>query len=189
MPYCELYWVVSPDTHNKAVANAISCNCFREIFSCLYLTNYAEINSDRYYKVRPMFDSLNSNFKKYFTTNNYNIDETMIPYYGKHGTKQFIREKPIPFDFKLWCLALPDGYLFHAAPYCGSNTKPKETRLGQGADIVLGLIKMCNLPSGSSLTFDKLFTSLTLLDKLTKRGIGGHGTIRQNRLENAAVSL
>ena len=91
-----------------------------------------------------MFDSLNSNFKKYFTTNNYNIDETMIPYYGKHCTKQFIREKPIPFDFKLWCLASPDEYFFHAAPYCGSNTKPKETGLVQGADIVLGLIEKCN---------------------------------------------
>ena len=141
VPYRELYRAVSPDTHNEAVANPMSRNCFREIFSCLHLTNYAEINNDRYYKVCPMFDSLNSNFKKYFTTNNYSIDETMIPYYEKHGTKQFIRGKPIPFDFKLWCLASPDEYLFHAEPYCGSNTKPKETGLGQGADIVLGLIE------------------------------------------------
>ena len=113
----------------------------------------------------------------------------MVLYYGKHGTKQFIREKPIPFDFKLWCLASSDGYLFNAELYCGSNTKPKETGLGQGTDIVLGLIEKCNLPSGSSVTFDNLFTSLTLLDKLTKRGIGGLGTIRQNYLKNAAVSL
>ena len=43
--------------------------------------------------------------------------------------------------------------------------------------------------SGSSVTFDNRFTSLILLDELTKRGIGGLGTIRQNRLKNAAVSL
>ena len=141
MPYCELHWVVSPDTHNEAVANAMSCNRFREIFSCLHLANSAEINSDRYYKVRPMFDLPNSNFKKYFTTNNYSIDETIVPFYRKHCTKQFIRERPIPFGFKLWCLALRDGYLLHAEPYCGSNTKPKETRLGKVADVILSLIE------------------------------------------------
>ena len=50
VPYCELYWVVSPDTHNEAVANAMNRNCFRKIFSCLHLANNAEINSDRYYE-------------------------------------------------------------------------------------------------------------------------------------------
>ena len=89
----------------------------------------------------------------------------------------------------MWCFASSDGYLFHVEPYCGSDTKLKETELGQGADVVLGLIEKCNLPSGSSVTFDNLFTSLTLLNELTKQGIGGLGTIRQNRLENAAVSL
>ena len=43
----------------------------------------------------PMFDSLNANFRKHFDTNIYSIDESMIPYYEKHGTKQFMRNKPI----------------------------------------------------------------------------------------------
>ena len=111
----------------------------------------------------------------------------MIPYYGKHGTKQFIRGKPIRFGFKLWCLTSTEGYLFHAEPYCGSDTKLKDTGLGQGADVVLGLIEKCNLSSGCTLTFDNLFTSLPLLDELSKRGIGGLGTLRQNRLENIPV--
>ena len=40
-----------------------------------------------------MFDSLNANFKKYFDTSIYSIDESIIPYYGKHGTKRFMRGK------------------------------------------------------------------------------------------------
>ena len=77
--------------------------------------------------------------------------------------------------------------MFHAEPYCGSDTKLKDTGLGQGADVVLGLIEKCNLSSGCTLTFDNLFTSLPLLDELSKRGIGGLGTLRQNRLENTPV--
>ena len=77
--------------------------------------------------------------------------------------------------------------MFHAEPYCGSDTKLKDTGLGQGADVMLGLIEKCNLSSGCTLTFDNLFTSLPLLDELWKRGIGGLETLRQNRLENTPV--
>ena len=130
---------------------------------------------------------LNNNLKKYLSANDHSMDKSMIPYYGKHGTKQFIRGKPIRFGFKLWCLTSTKGYLFHAEPYCGSDTKLKDTGLGQGADVVLGQIEKCNLSSGCTLTFDNLFTSLPLLDELSKRGIGGLETLRQNRLENTPV--
>ena len=120
---------------------------------------------------------LNNNLKKYLSANDHSVDESMIPYYGKHGTKQFIRGKPIRFGFKLWCLTSTEGYLLHAEPYCGSDTMLKDTGLGQGADVVLGLIEKCNLSSGCTLTFDNLFTSLPLLDELSKRGIGGLGTL------------
>ena len=139
--YRELYWTVSPDTHNVTVANAMSRNRFRDKFSNLHLANNAEINADRYDKVRCLFDTLNCNFKKHFSASDHSIDETIISYFEKHGTKQFIRGKPIWFGFKLWCLASTDGYLFHAEPCCGADTTLSDTGLGQGADVVLGLIE------------------------------------------------
>ena len=39
------------------------------------------------------------------------IDEAMIPYFGKHSTKQFIRGKPIRFGYKMWVLTTPLGYV------------------------------------------------------------------------------
>ena len=68
-----------------------------------------------------LFDLLSCNFKKHFSANDDGIDETMIPYFGKHGTKQFICGKSIRFGFKLWCFASTDGYLFYAQPYCGDD--------------------------------------------------------------------
>ena len=63
-----------------------------------------------------------------------------------------------------------------------------DTGLGQGADVVLGLIEMCEVKTGSTVTFDNLFTSLPLLDELTELGIGALGTLRQNRFHGAPVA-
>ena len=58
--------------------------------------------------------------------------------------------------------------LFHAESHCGADTKLSDTGLGQGADVELGLTEKCGLSNGSSVTFDKLFTSFPLLDELKK---------------------
>ena len=112
--------------------------------------------------------------------NNFTVDESMIPYYGRHGTKQFIRRKPIQFGFKLWCLYSSDWYLLHAEPCCEKDTDFSETGLGQGSDVVLGMIEKCDLTIGSTVTMNKFFTTLPLLDKLTDMGMYGVGTIREN---------
>ena len=85
--------------------------------------------------------------------NNYvkfSIDER-IPYYGRHGTKQFIRGKPIRFGCKLCCITSSNGYLI--PPYCGSDTDLPKTGLGQGANVVLGLSDKGNIDSGSVFYF------------------------------------
>ena len=71
------------------------------------------------------------------------VDESIIPYYGKHGTKQFIRGKPIRFGFKLWCITSSEGYFLHAESNCGVNTDFPDTGQGQGAVVVLALIEKC----------------------------------------------
>ena len=50
-------------------------------------------------------------------------------------------EKPIRFGFKLWCITSADRYLLYAESYCGSDTILEESGLGQGGDVVVGLIK------------------------------------------------
>ena len=141
VPFHELYWAVAPDMRNAAVPNAISRKRFRGIFSNFHLANNAEINADRYYKMRCLFDILNCNFKKQFSICDHSIDTIVTPCFWKHGTKQLICGKPIRFGLKLWCLASTDRYLFYAKPYCGPDTKLSNTGFGQGADVVLGLVE------------------------------------------------
>ena len=68
----------------------MSTNRFREIFSNLHISDNACLNDDRYYKVCSLFEILNQNVKQLFSTTCRSIDESMIPYYGKHGTEQFM---------------------------------------------------------------------------------------------------
>ena len=63
-----------------------------------------------------------------------------------------------------------------------------DTGLGQGADVVLGLIETSEVKAGSTVTCDNLFTSLPLLDELTELGIGAFGTLQQNRSHSAPVA-
>ena len=177
VPYRDLYWADAPDTQNEAVSCAISRNRFLEILSNFHLADNTQITEDRYYKVRALFEKLSFNFKQYGSFVNHSVDESIIPYYGKRGTKHFIRRKTTRFGFKLCCMISFEGYLLHAEPYCGVDTDLTDTGLGQGADVVLGLIEKCEVKAGSTVTFDNLFTSLLLLDELTELGIGALGTL------------
>ena len=79
VPYRELYWSTSPDTDNESVSKAISRNHFREIFRNLHIRDNTDIDDVRYYKVRTLFDILNTNFKRFVSATNFSVDEIMIP--------------------------------------------------------------------------------------------------------------
>ena len=81
-----------------------------------------------------------------------------------------------------------EGYLLHEEPYCGADTDLPDTGLGQGADVVLGLIEKCEVKAWSSVTIDNLFTSLPLLDEGTEIGTDALGTLWQNRFYGAPVA-
>ena len=63
-----------------------------------------------------------------------------------------------------------------------------DTGLGQGADVMLSLIEKFEVKAGSIVTFDILFTSLSLLGELTELEIGALGTLRQNCFHGAPVA-
>ena len=92
------------------------------------------------------------------------------------------------FGFKLWCIISSEEYLLHVEPYCGVDTDLLDAGLGQGADAVFGLIEKCEVKAGSTVKFDNLFTSLSLLDELTELGIGALGTFRKNRFHAVTVA-
>jgi hypothetical protein len=61
----------------------------------------------------------------------------MIPYFGGHPTKQFIRGKPVRFGYKIWALCTPDGYMINMEPYIGTGGNVAYNRdLGLGGSVI-----------------------------------------------------
>ena len=75
----------------------------------------------------------------------------------------------------------------HLEPYCGKFTNIPDYGMGQGPNVVAGLVEKGEVCGGTKLYFDNLFSSMPLLDWLSSRGIGGTGTMRMNRV--AAIPL
>lgn len=140
--------------------------------------------------MRPIFKNLNNGAHWFVCDENesFSVDETMIAYYGRHSTKQFIRAKPIRFGYKIWSLCTADGAGVYFEPYCGGCTNVSDEGLGQGPNVVLDLVQKCHLVPGSKVFFDNLFTSFPLLQRLSVLGIGGTGTVRQNRLNREPIT-
>ena len=78
-----------------------------------------------------LYDLLNKKIEQFgIAHEDLSIDELMVPYYGRHSCKQFIRAKPIRFGYKLWVLASAKGVLDKIGIYQG--------RTNQGSDKPLG---------------------------------------------------
>ncbi|KAK7162551.1 hypothetical protein R3I93_006776 [Phoxinus phoxinus] len=180
VPRRRFLWSGDNDVNNTSIKDAMRRNRFDEIMASIHVVDNMKITDDPFFKVRPVFEELNK-VNKTMTIQEYlAVDEMMIEYFGRHGCKQFIRGKPIRFD--LWSLASSSGFVYQMEPNAGSHTRLVETGLGQGPSVVLGLAEKAGVPPGYKFYHDNLFTTLTLVDEMTKRGYGSCGTLRENRL-------
>ena len=124
-----LYWSGEGDVRHEAIANAMARDSFDEIMRYFHIADNSMLGqADKFYKVRPLMSMLNSRFHKHFLGGrDLSVDESMVPYFGKHGAKQFIRGKPIRHGYKMWVLATPIGYVVNMVPYQGA-TGEKESQ-------------------------------------------------------------
>ena len=113
----------------------------------------------------------------------------MVPYFGKSPWKQFIKGKPIRSGYKLWAICSSDGYTIHIEPYAGSFTQLPDYGLGQGPNVVLGLVEKSPqiVRSSTKIVCDNLFTSIPLAVKLSEKGMGLLGTVNANRLVSTPI--
>lgn len=183
-----MYWEQSVDCNFPGVASAMSRNRFEELLRYFHVADNNNLApQDKFAKVRPLWNLCNERWLKYYPGDrNLSIDESMIPYFGKHGAKQHIHGKPIRFGYKNWSICTRLGYLIYGELYQGASTGNTHPELGVGASVVLDLIS--KLPRGTySLYMDNYFTSLPLLDEIKKLGHDATGTIRANRVEKAPL--
>ncbi|XP_015113011.1 piggyBac transposable element-derived protein 3-like [Diachasma alloeum] len=139
-------------------------------------------NFDLLYKVRPILN-LAQKFKTVMNPQRgLAIDEAMIAYKGKFPTRQYMRDKPDKWGFKMWAIAeSKSGYMLDISPYLGKKeVVRKELLLGE--QVVLQLSEAFR-DIYYHIYFDNFFTSVFLMEELLKYNIYACGTVRSNRRE------
>jgi len=189
LPRKKMVWELKPDCHNAFISDAIRRDTAVAVIRCLHFCDNAGMDGDGYYKVRPIIANINKASSRWNAndTKDYAVDEIMVPYFGRHGTKQFIQGKPVRYGFKIWAICTADGRAVWVEPYCGKDTLIEDQGAGQGPNVVLDLVGKAGLMEGSHVYFDNLFTSFPLLEQLSELRIGGTGTVRQNRLNRVPI--
>jgi len=133
--------------------------------------------------VRLLFNHLNRTVKQFVKhPKKVSIDEGIIKYFGPHPCKQFNRGKPLRFGYKVWIMASDTGELLACQPYGGAATHIEDYGLGQGPNVVLGLVEEYGPLPGTKVYVDNLFTSMDLLDAMGDKQLGLTGTLCLNRL-------
>lgn len=129
-------------------------------------------------------------------SSNMSVDESIIKFFGRCIIKQFMKNKPIRFGLKLWCLYTVSGFLLDFDTYCGKQeTETYEILKNYTLDTKV-VMKMPHeffksVPSEKlaeyHVVFDNFFTSPDLVVHLRKLGVKSTGTVKQNRVYEKKV--
>lgn len=178
LPEWKLYWSNDPSFGVEIIRNAFPRNRAEMIKRFIHLADNTKIDpTDKFAKVRPMVDLCNKRFIQFGVfAHNLSIDEEMIPYFGRHSCKMFIKGKPIRFGFKAWCLTSSNGYLYNIKLYGGSSSNYDKS-IGLGADTVLSLLRVVESPSSHTIYFDNFFTSYHLMCLLSTENFFATGNL------------
>ena len=193
-PRRRLNWSRKDILRNVEISNSISINRFERIFSNLHFFSGEPDPNDKYFKIKMVFDHVNKSFLSNAPNSNYYaVDECIIPYYGRHNCKQYIRGKPIRFGFKCWAVASPIGYIYQIVPYPQQIEKPLSgTDLGSSGNVVYNLMSVVReeFPDEDiHVSTDNYFTSVPLFSSLKEDlNICATGTIRSNRIPNSPIN-
>ena len=75
-------------------------------------------------KVRLLYNLINKRCLKYSSDlSSICVEESMLPYYGRHSSKPRIAGKPICMGYKMCVLAESNGYVVQFDPYQGAKGK------------------------------------------------------------------
>ena len=126
--------------------------------------------------MRPLLTTLNKRFLQYaILDKRLCVDESMKPYFERHGAEQFLRGKLTRFGYKMWCLCNRLGYLIQCDSYQGAcATYDQELGVGFG------------FGASSRSTIQNLwrshFSFVKFAKNLKSKGIGYTRTVNQTEL-------
>ena len=182
-------WQDPPSSvRNEMVCNSMRRNKFLKIKEYFHTAAAGDIvDGDRLWKLRRLFTHLNTAFLQHAPEETtFSVDEAMVPYFGRHSCKVFIKGKPIRFGYKMWCLCNRDGYLYQFHP-CQPNDPIHDKAVGLGASVITHLLSVLPVRANVRVYADRFFSSVKLCKRLALEGIGYTGTVMHNRVADCPL--
>ncbi|XP_049798775.1 piggyBac transposable element-derived protein 3-like [Schistocerca nitens] len=184
MPSIHLYW--SNECRYSPIADVMSRTRFFQLLRYFHVVNNQDLpeansNRDKLFKIRPLLSALQSSLKTLPPEEYQAVDEQIIPFKGRSGLKQYIRNKPHKWGYKSFTRAGASGMMYDFEIYVGKNTC-SDRGLGLSGDIVLALTETLPEKQHFKVFADSWFSSIPLAIALKERGIEFCGTIRTDRL-------
>ncbi|KAG7455924.1 hypothetical protein MATL_G00246210 [Megalops atlanticus] len=137
---------------------------------------------DALFRLKPLQEQILTACRAYYhPRQNLSIDERMVPSKARIGMKQYMKDKPTKWGFKLFVLADScSGYTCDFSVYEGKSKAPSGN--GLGFDVVVSLLHVPTLGTGYTVYVDNFYTSSQLFRHLHGIGFGACGTVRENRI-------
>ncbi|XP_062275925.1 piggyBac transposable element-derived protein 4-like [Scomber scombrus] len=173
--------------------NKITRRRFEDILWSLHLSNPAEDeendkkkNTGEYdclFKIKPLYSELAEACKTHFHPHkNLSIDERMVASKARISIRQYMKDKPTNWGYKLFFLAdSSTAYTWNLFVDTGKSVSTTGQRLSYTA--VMDLLPFSVLGSGYTVYTDNFYTSPALVRDLAKKFIGCCGTIRRNNVD------
>lgn len=186
IPNFRMYW--NQQVGLDVVCNTMSQKRFEHIRSNLHFNdNSCHNGTDKLFKLRPVIDSLSSNFIKVPMEEMLSVDEQICATKARHHLKQYLPLKPHKWGYKLFVLSGVSGFCYKFEIYTGTENDSNrrlsnEPDLGSSSNVVVRLAREIPRNCFHKLFFDNYYTSIPIINFLAKKGIHSLGTVRRNRI-------
>ena len=97
---------------------------FKDILRNFHLSDNAKSDkNDEGSKIRPLIDHFNNSFSNAVSNDELqSVEEHMVKFKSCSSMKQYVKKKPIKWDFKFWyCCANTTGYFYRLELYLGKK--------------------------------------------------------------------
>ncbi|KRY47553.1 PiggyBac transposable element-derived protein 3 [Trichinella britovi] len=127
VPSENAFWSKSENMQVQLVSECMSRSRFRELNKNFHTMDNTELLAgDKLGKISGVYDDLNNRLRQFgIFHEKLSIDEGMVPYYGHHTCKMFIRGKPIRFGYKIWTMSSANRYPYDLKIYAGRDERKK----------------------------------------------------------------